>query len=168
MMKKFFTFLVLLSLLVGYTTKAAVVTSSFTGTDTNQIYEGRSIVSSVQVANATAATLTLTLYDGPAAAGAGDLLFVIPTYTIVSNYTTSVVTTFTNFSGVVQNQTNDMRVSTNVTIPQTTNTYATLMTISVAASTTSTTTPNNPLYTGMGLVGTSDTNATVTVTYNPF
>lgn len=167
MFKKLFVASLVAVALCGWTfqSQAATASSVSTVASTNSIITSNAVqISQVVVANAGAGTMLVNLYDAPDT----NLTYVRAAYTNTLSYTTNMVTTFTNFSGVVQSNTNLVLFTYSSVAPQATNTYRLLTTISVPASSTYTWTPsgNDGIYANFGVTSTVNTNGTVTVYYN--
>lgn len=154
-------FAALTALSVNAVTSVTTITSSATTTNallpTAQLY-----VSQITVANATAVTNTLAFYDAPT----NVLAWTRAAYTNTVTFSTNIVQTFTNFSGVTQSVTNAAVYTVSNPVAAATSNYKSLTTIVVGPGSTVTYTPVNGLLTSFGLAATSLTNATVTVEYS--
>lgn len=160
-MKKYIA-LLMAAIVLTLQLNAAQVVTSITGASTNSVLQQPVTITQVVVANPTAATLTLSIFDAPT----NSLTWTRGAYTGIQTYSTNYVTTFTNFSGVVQTETNAAVFTAPLVVGAATNNYRLLTTITVAAGTSFTFTPISPYTTSFGLCSTNNTNCTVTTTYN--
>lgn len=128
---------------------------------TNQIYTIREVV----VANAGTGPVNVAFFD----AESTNQTYVRGAFTNTTSYTTNYVTVFTNFSGMLQTNTNSGIWSYAQSFLAMTNSRARIIpTMVVGATNTLTYTPTVPPSGGFGLVvtNTAGTNVTVTVTYD--
>lgn len=105
--------------------------------------------------------MLVKFYDNNAA----DITYSNAAYTTFTNYVTNLVTTHVTSTGVTNNMTNSVRYSAQVTIAAATNDRPVSATLNPAASGAATVSGN--YFHVKGIVFTTDTNATVTVTYSP-
>lgn len=117
---------------------------------------------SITVANASSAIMTAYIYDSPNT----NTTYVRSAYTNTLSYTTNLVTTFTNFSGVIQTNTNTVLYTYTSVAPQATNSYRVLNTFTVPAGESLVWTPSPGIYANFGLSAYASTNGTITVQYN--
>ena len=105
-------------------------------------------ISAFQVFDTSGALNTITLYDNDSASSTNR---VRAAYTSVTQYTTNVVMTFTNFTGVVQSFTNTVLARVNVTVPASTNEARRVFRIVVPANGTVMVNPIDPYGTTFGV-----------------
>ena len=139
--KYFATFLAMAGLLA-----AEIVSGTFTSAILSLSTNGVSI-RNFQVVDTSAAANTVILYDNDSASTNR----TYAAYTAVTQYTTNVVMSFTNFTGVVQSYTNTVLATVNTTVPAATNQARRVFTFTLPASGTVTFTPNSPQGTTFGL-----------------
>ena len=140
--KYFATFLAMAGLLA-----AEIVSGTFTSAILSLSTNGVSI-RNFQVVDTSAAANTVILYDNDSTSSTNR---TYAAYTAVTQYTTNVVMSFTNFTGVVQSYTNTVLATVNTTIPAATNQARRVFTFTLPASGTVTFTPNSPQGTTFGL-----------------
>ena len=126
---------------------AEVTSGTFSSGITVVSSTGRSI-SNFQLVDTSGAVNTVVLYDNDSATSTNR---VYAAYTGVIQYTTNVVTTFTNFTGVVQSYTNTVLATVNTTVAASTNQARRVFTFTVPANGTVTFTPTSPQGTTYGL-----------------
>ena len=167
-MKKLYSSILTLALLfVALPAFAATETVVINpATDTNNLVFSTPIkLTSISIANQDAASATFKFFDSNLASAH----YTNAAYDLNTQYVASVITTFTNFSGVVQTHTNSMLISTNLTIAENEAAgYRVLSTITAAASTTTLISFADPVFVNLGLfmTNTATTNATVNITYS--
>lgn len=105
-------------------------------------------IQSIQVYDTSGTNNLIILYDNDSASSTNR---VYAAYTGVTQYTTNVVTTFTNFTGVVQTTTNTLLATVNVTVAAATNQARRVWTATVPANSFTTLTPTTPIGTTYGL-----------------
>ena len=140
--KYFATFLAMAGLLA-----AEIVSGTFTSAILSISTNGVSI-RNFQVVDTSAAANTVILYDNDSTTSTNR---VYNAYTAVTQYTTNVVMSFTNFTGVVQSYTNTVLATVSTNIPAVTNQARRVFTFTLPASGTVTFTPNSPQGTTFGL-----------------
>ena len=140
--KYFATFLAMAGLLA-----AEIVSGTFTSAILSLSTNGVSI-RNFQVVDTSAAANTVILYDNDSTSSTNR---TYAAYTAVTQYTTNVVMSFTNFTGVVQSYTNTVLATVNTTITAATNQARRVFTFTLPASGTVTFTPNSPQGTTFGL-----------------
>lgn len=151
------------ALAFGALADPSVTTITSGVTSTNALLPSRQVfIAQVTVANATAVTNTLSLYDAPT----NVLTWTRGAYTNTYTYATNIVQTWTNFSGVSTSVTNAAVFTASNPVAAATNDYRLLTSIVVGPGATVTYTPVNGLLTSFGLAAKSLTNATVTVEYS--
>lgn len=120
-------------------------------------------IAQITVANAAASAMTVRVYDSPNT----NTTYVRGAYTNTLSYLTNLVTVFTNFSGVIQTNTNQVLYTYTSVAPQATNSYRLLTTLSVPASDTLVWSPaGDGVYANFGVNVFASTNGTITVQYN--
>jgi len=141
----------------------AVASVTTTSANTNSILSSNQVyIASVTIANNTAQPLQVALFDAPT----NVLTFSASAYTNYTTYATNYVVVFTNFSGVVQSNTNAAVFTEARSIPAATRNYRLLVYQAVGASSTVTYNPIGGLTTDYGICSTNNTNCTITVTYS--
>lgn len=122
----------------------------------------------ITLANAAGSDITVDIYNAPVSADeAADLNFAIGSWTGQVYATTNLVTSFTNFLGVVESVTNTVNYSFTTTFPTNVGTYKKVRTIVVPAGDTSIWIPGTPVIMDRGTVlQVSATNITATIEYN--
>lgn len=162
---KFFKALaVLTALAFSAATFADVVIYNPTATTAASVLQNGVKIQQIQYSNAATNAITITMYDAPT----NVLTYVVGAYTnnVISQQ--NVVTTFTNYTGIVESQTNLTLVSTLTPVGQSTNSYRTVIVQTVPASSTVTFTPPSGLPVGFGLAAaTTATNITASIIYLP-
>jgi hypothetical protein len=118
-MKKYFIIAALLATTVA---QAAQVTTTITaGACSNLLssFSGSAKVTDILITTPASTATTLKIVDSPTATNS----YVSPAYTGVTSYSTNVITTYTNFFGVVNNITNIQLVDITNTVSAVTNSY---------------------------------------------
>lgn len=146
-----------------FTAKAVDVSTAATAAATNSIFQASGRVQSIIIANDVASALTVKFFDCPT----NLLTYVQGAYTNYISYTTNIVAVITLPSGVLQTNTNAGVYTLSQTVSSTTNSYRTVATLNVAASSTLVYYPTNGLLVAFGLCVTNNTNCTITTTYSP-
>lgn len=126
---------------------ADVVSGTFTSSIAVLSTSGVSI-NNFQVFDTSGSANTVILYDNDSASSTNR---VYAAYTGVVQYTTNIVTTFTNFTGVSQSYTNTVLKTDNITVAASTNQARRVFTFSVPANGNVTFTPTYPAGTTFGL-----------------
>ena len=126
---------------------ADVVSGTFTSSIAVLSTSGVSI-SNFQVNDTSGSANTVILYDNDSASSTNR---VYAAYTGVVQYTTNIVTTFTNFTGVSQSYTNTVLKTDNITVAASTNQARRVFTFTVPANGSVTFTPTYPAGTTFGL-----------------
>jgi len=137
-------------------TTSAASTNSIIG-GTNQVY-----ISEITIANLVAQPLQVALFDAPST----NLTFTAGAYTNSFTYPTNYVVVFTNYSGIVQSNTNAATFTELRSIASHSVSYRLLASVAVGASSTVTYKPIDGLTTSYGVCSTNNTNCTITVTYS--
>lgn len=153
------------SLLPIHQALAAEATASPTTASWNSVIGTNAVnIQQVTIANSAASALSVSLYDSPNT----NKTYVRSAYTNTLSYVTNMVTVITNFSGVLQTNTNSVLYTYNSVAAQATNNYRLLVTLTVPASETITWTPagGQGIYANFGVNALVDTNCTITVQYN--
>lgn len=144
---------------------AAQTAFTFTGAQTNSIAVGSATIQKIEVANATAGTATLDIYDAPAAI-TSSLTYSVGAYTNFNVATVNVTNTWTDIFGSSQSEVITKIQRTETVTPASTPTYRKVRTtISIPANSTTTITFPNLTIVGFGIGGVSSTNLTGTVYY---
>ncbi len=158
--------LMVASLLLGASAlSAANAVVSPSGASTNSIISSNAVnITQVTVANSSTNTLLVRLVDAPSTS----LTWTNASYIGTFAYTTNIVTTFTNFTGVVQNQTNSYLYTYTNTVAANTNSYNTLVVLTVPASETLIWTPSggNGINANFGVLSTNNQACAITVQYS--
>ena len=126
---------------------------------TNQNY----LIQEIVLANAGTGQATVSFFD----AEATNQTYVRAAFTNTTSYVTNIVTTFTNYNGWIQTNTNTGTYTFSSTYSATTNSRVKLLSLAVGPTNTVSYRPINGLSGGFGLVvtNTAATNLVVTVTY---
>lgn len=140
--KYFVSFVAMVSLVF-----AEVVSGTFSSGITVVSSTGVS-VANIQLTDTSGAANTVVVYDNDSATSTNR---VYAAYTGVTQYTTNIVTTFTNFTGVVQSYTNTVLATVNTTVAASTNQARRVFTFRLPANGTVTFTPTYPAGTTFGL-----------------
>ena len=142
-----------------YSTTIANASTLYTLAFTNQNY----LIQEIVLANAGAGPTTVSFFD----AESTNQTYVRTAFTNTTSYITNIVTTFTNYNGWIQTNTNTGTFSFSSTYGATTNSRVKLVSLAVGPTNTVTYRPINGLSGGYGLVVTNlaATNLSVTVTY---
>jgi len=140
--KYFGTFLALAGLIV-----AEVISGSFASGITSISTNGVSI-SNIQLSDTSGAANTVVVYDNDSSTSTNR---VYAAYTSTVQYTTNVVMSFTNFTGVAQSYTNTVLKVDNITVAQATNQARRVFTFRLPANGTVTFTPTYSQGTTFGL-----------------
>ena len=153
----------LFALLTAFAVSAATYTTNLTGHGTNLIIITNGIqINSITFANSSGATLSAAVYDSKYTS----LKWTNTPYTNLTSYTTNYVTTFTNFSGVIQTNTNSVLWTYSNAVAAATNDFRALTTVAVSNAVTYVWTPSTLMVAGFGLVVTNSTNVSLTVNYS--
>ena len=164
-MKTIVKYIVAVFALATISLNAATLTQGVTSgiTATNSLIGTNAVwVSSVAFANPTAVTATYSLYDAPAST----LTYTRGAYTNWISFTTNYVTTITNFSGVVQSETNAAVYTVANPVSSATGNYRLLVTVAVPAGETYTYQPNGGVIASFGVAVVTSTNGTFTLNYS--
>lgn len=137
--------------------------ASVTGASTNNWLTNGARIHQLTIANATAATLTLTLFDAPSNSPTNTQA----AYTNYLTYTTNIITTNTMFSGNLQTNTNSGIYTYSSVVAANIYTYRVLATVVVPTATTLVYSPTNGLLAAQGVCTTNNTNYTLTISYTP-
>lgn len=149
--------------LVCMVSRGADTVLTMNAAGTNSVFSVGQTISQVTVA-AGATNLTLALFDAPSTS----LTYVRGAYATFNQYTTNIVTIFTNTGGVLQTNTNSGVYTYQVTNGNATNSFKLLTRLTVPANTTVTWTPINGASTTFGVLATNDAGiATATFTATP-
>ena len=140
--KYFGTFLALAGLIV-----AEVISGSFASGITSISTNGVSIAN-IQLSDTSGAANTVVVYDNDSASSTNR---VYAAYTSTVQYTTNVVMSFTNFTGVAQSYTNTVLKVDNTTVAAATNQARRVFTFRLPANGTVTFTPTYSQGTTFGL-----------------
>ena len=105
-------------------------------------------INSIQIYDTSGAANLIILYDNESASSTNR---VYAAYTGVTQYTTNVVTSFTDFTGVAVLRTNTLLATVNTTVTAATNQARRIWTATVPANSFTTLTPTTPLGTTFGL-----------------
>lgn len=163
-MKKFFSsILVSLMLLSASAIQAASVVTALATNSITSVLTVPAYLISVQVANATGVTATVSLVDAPSTV----LTNVVGSFTLPLTYATNIVSTFTNVNGVVTSITNAAVFTASTTVAQSTNNYPFLNTLVIPANSTVVWSPINGAYVQRGLTATNNAVVTLTTSYAP-
>jgi hypothetical protein len=158
-MKKFFaTGLLLMALLTG-SVFGATLSTNVTAGGTHLLSTSGAVISSITVTAGSTDPVTIKFYDNSAA----DITYTNAAYTTFQQYTTNLVTTNTTSTGVINIMTNSVKYNAALSVAAATNDRPISSTVSAVAGGQGTSTGN--LIMTRGIVFTSDTNATVTITY---
>ena len=136
-MKNLFKYFVTFAAMAGLLA-AEVVSGTFASGITVVRSTGQS-VASISLTDTSGAANTVVLYDNDSASSTNR---TYAAYTATTQYTTNVVMSFTNFTGVAQSYTNTVLKTDNVTVGISTNQARRVFTFRVPASGTVTFTPN--------------------------
>jgi len=145
-MKQFFKYFVSFVAMIGLVF-AEVTSGTFTSGITVVSSTGRSIAN-FQLTDTSGAVNNVVLYDNDSASSTNR---VYAAYTGVVQYTTNVVTSFTNFTGVTQTYTNTVLKVDNITVAAATNQARRVFTFRLPANGTVTFTPTYPAGTTFGV-----------------
>jgi hypothetical protein len=140
--KYFGTFLALAGLIV-----AEVISGSFASGITSISTNGVSIAN-IQLSDTSGAANTVVVYDNDSSTSTNRIYLA---YTSTVQYTTNVVMSFTNFTGVAQSYTNTVLKVDNITVAQATNQARRVFTFRLPANGTVTFTPTYSQGTTFGL-----------------
>jgi hypothetical protein len=143
-MKRIFNFVLLL---VALTSSLFAQTSGTLTAGVNLLTSDPTIVRSIQFFDTSGTNNTITLYDNDSASSTNR---VRAAYTTTTQYTTNVVMTFTNFTGVVQSYTNAVLARVNSTVAASTNEARRVFRIVVPANGTVSVAPTDPYGTTYG------------------
>lgn len=145
-MKNFFKYFVTFAAMAGLLV-AEVVSGTFGAGITVVRSTGQS-VASISLTDTSGAANTVVVYDNDSASSTNR---TYAAYTATTQYTTNVVMSFTNFTGVVQSYTNTVLATVNTTIPSSTIQARRVFTFRLPANGTVTFTPTSPQGTTFGL-----------------
>lgn len=123
-------------------------TSGTLAAGVNLISSSGTAIAEFQVFDTSGANNIITVYDNDSASSTNR---VRAAYTTTTQYTTNVVMTFTNFTGVVQSYTNTVLARVNSTVAASTNEARRVFRISVPANGTVTVAPATPYGTTFGV-----------------
>jgi hypothetical protein len=143
-MKRIFNFVLLL---VALTSSLFAQTSGTLTAGVNLLSSDPTIVRSIQFFDTSGTNNTITLYDNDSASSTNR---VRAAYTTTTQYTTNVVMSFTNFTGVVQSYTNAVLARVNSTVAASTNEARRVFRIVVPANGTVSVAPTSPYGTTYG------------------
>lgn len=148
------------SLAVDFSTNAAAGLAG--------LVSGKIKINSIYVNNATTNAVLVHIYDSPVGSGATlSTTYTNASYTVIGNSSpSSVVTTYTNVFGTVENWTNTVVTNLTTTVSAATNNYPKLVQINIAASSAATWTPSAATYTSFGLMASNGAAVTFQVNYN--
>ncbi len=165
---KYFKYILVLLLLAVALPAVNAATSTYTisaATQTNALQFASPIkLTSISIANNDGSSRVFRLFDAPNTSA----IYTNATYDVQTNYVATVVTTYSNFSGVTENRTNTSLISTNLTIAENTSAnYRTIDTITAGASATTTKTYTGGKFFNLGMLVTNaaTTSAVITFTY---
>lgn len=167
MIKSLFKISLVAVILGLFTFQASALTSSqtvFVGSMTNALVlvNGSATISQIIVTATTATNVSVNIVDTPT----NVLTYVVPAYTNSIQYATNYITSWTNFYGVAQSDTNIALITTNVAVASVTNNYPVRLSIAALASTSSTFSGVNYYFNnGVWLTNTGSGTAAVTITY---
>jgi len=145
-MKNFFKYFVTFAAMAGLLV-AEVVSGTFGAGITVVRSTGQS-VASISLTDTSGAANTVVVYDNDSASSTNR---TYAAYTATTQYTTNVVMSFTNFTGVVQSYTNTVLATVNTNIPSSTIPARRVFTFRLPANGTVTFTPTSPQGTTFGL-----------------
>lgn len=129
------------------------------------LIQGRVKINQVTVFNSTTNTILVHLFDMPV--NSSTTTYSYSSYIVTNNATpSSIVTTYTNVFGTVENWTNTATTLTATTIAAATNSYPKLVQFSIAGSGSATWTPSSPTYSALGLVASNGAAATININYS--
>jgi hypothetical protein len=143
-MKRILNFILALSL---FAVSAFAQTSGTLAAGVNLISSEPTLVRSIQFFDTSGAANTITLYDNDSASSTNR---VRAAYTTTTQYTTNVVMSFTNFTGVVQTYTNAVLARVNSTVAASTNEARRVFRIALPANGTVSVAPTEPYGTTYG------------------
>ena len=146
-MNKLFKFIILLLALTA-AAFGQITSSGTVASGVNLISSTPVQINSIQLFDTSGAANTITLYDNDSASSTNR---VRQAYTITTQYSTNVVMSFTNFTGVVQSYTNTVLATVNTTVAAATNQARRVFTFTLPANGTVTFTPTYPQGTTYGL-----------------
>lgn len=159
-MKTLFKLLAVFSLLLNV--NAASSSTAIAAAGTNNILAGPVQAYQLMFANASGSAVTVKLLDAPSTAQT----YTAGAYTLISRTgPTNVVTTFTNFFGVVQTYTNYAITTVTNSVGASTNSFPVIGTFVIPANSTTFYTPESTLKINNGLLVTNQAAITVTVDY---
>jgi len=156
---------ILFSLLlgVGLVANAATLSTNLSAVSTNSLIASGVLITEITVANSGAAGVTLGFFDNNLAS----TVWTNSAYTNRLSYITNLVTSFTNFSGVIQTNTNSVIYTIDQAYAAATNNRTKFLTLTVSNGQTYVYTPTDVLVAGLGLTITNTmTNGTLTVKYS--
>lgn len=132
----------------------------------NTMITNASRILSVTIANASAATLGVTLFDA-GYNSTTNLTWTNSAYTNTITYTTNIVTSYVTTTGVTNSLTNSGIFTVINTVSAATNSFPTVNTLSAPAGETVVWVPTGGYIVSRGLIATNNTNCTITVQYVP-
>lgn len=154
---------VLAAVAIIFTAYAVDQSDSISAAGINSEIQGKIHLTSLEVINNAAGSVTVYFYDAPT----NLLTFVVGQYTNFTTYTTNIVITTTNYNGVVETSTNLATFTTPRTVAQSTNNYKLFKTMTVASGGDVTWQPLNGVYLSYGMTSTNNnTNIIVNTTYS--
>jgi hypothetical protein len=127
----------------GQSTTSAVFAAGVSSISTTPVS-----IASIQLYDTSGTNNLIILYDNESATSTNR---VYAAYTGVTQYTTNVVQSFTDFTGVAVLRTNTLLATVNVTVAAATNQARRVWTATVPANSFTTLTPTTPLGTTFGL-----------------
>lgn len=139
-------------------------TSGSLAAGVNLISSSGAAIAEFQVFDTSGANNTITVYDNDSASSTNR---VRAAYTTTTQYTTNVVMTFTNFTGVVQSYTNTVLARVNSTVAASTNEARRVFRIVVPANGTVTVAPILPYGTTYGVQALATGTAAYNLTSTP-
>ena len=156
----------ILSLIIGLFALATITHAQVSGSFTN----GVNLLSTtgvrlfqLHIFNTSGAANTFVLYDNDSATSTNRAR---PAYDLVTQYSTNVVMTFTNFAGVVQTSTNTVLARVTTTVAAATNEARRVYQVVVPASGDVLIAPSSPLGTTYGLSVWATSNALYNASFN--
>lgn len=160
-MKKLFVYLVALVTLAS-SINAATSSTSISAAGTNNILAGPVRIYQLMFANGSGSAITVRLLDAPST----NQTYTAGAYSLISRTgPTNVVTTFTNFFGVVQTATNYVITTTTNSVSASTNSYPVIGTWVIPANSTVYYTPESMLRINNGLLVTNQAAIAITSDY---
>lgn len=126
---------------------------------------GKVQISDITIFNNSAGIALVHLYDAPG--NRTNLSYITTAYT-VNGVTgpTSIVTTYTNVFGTVENWTNSALSNVIVTNAAATNTYPRIVSFQIATNASARWVPSSPTFTSLGLISSNSAAVVINVNYN--